>query len=182
MSIGKAGGETVTGAISSGIDSVTQGLTKAALAGGAPVIADAIQVFGSSAKTAFNQAVSMAGAQPNVGVAGHLEQPLEFFGKFAAGKAEDLVRALTDSNLPVNEKSVSALGKASEDLNNEILRITEKLAKDGPGADNFKEQLELRRLQEKLHEMEPLARKTRDAINQAQEGIIQRSLDTLRNR
>src|SRR5262249_16388105 len=119
MSIGRVGGENVTAAISSGIDTVTQGLSKAATAGGAPAIADAIQAFGSSAKTAFDQAATMTGAKPNVGVPGHVEQPLEFFGKFVVGKAEDLVRALTDPNLPVNEKSVSVLGKAFDDLNKE---------------------------------------------------------------
>jgi len=126
MSIG--GINDLTGAISSSIDSVTQGLSKAVSAGGAPAIADAIQVFGSSAKSAFDQAATAAGAKPNVGAPGFLEQPLEFLGKLA-GKAQDLVRALSNPDLHVNEKLGSALTKTLDDKATQIKAQEAKIQK-----------------------------------------------------
>lgn len=145
MSIGEVGGGNLTGAISSSIDTVTKGVAMAVATGGLSVIPDAIQVFGSGAKTAFDQAATAAGAKPNVGAPGFLEQPLEFLGKLVTGNTQDLSRALSNSDLPVSEKLVSALGKALEDQAQKI-KVQEAKIEKGQADGSIDVHVELEKL------------------------------------
>jgi hypothetical protein len=174
MSIGGIG--DLTGAISSSIDTVSKGVAKAVATGGLSVIPDAIELFGAGAKTAFDQAATMAGAKPNVGAPGFLEQPLEFLGKLVTGKAQDLGRAVSNSELPVNEKLASALGKALEDKAKQIKEQAAKIEKgkaDG-SIDVFAETEKLKAMSQEFNVLSNAVNEVMKNLGQALQGAARK--------
>src|SRR5262249_1504496 len=111
-----------------------------------------------------------AGAKPNVGAPGYLEQPLEFFGKLLSGKAQDLSRALSDGGLSLNEKIATALGKTLENMHQEITKRTEKLNHPGHDTNVEQETQELKNLVQQFDMLKKMMNDTVNSIGQAQSG------------
>src|SRR5262249_168686 len=179
MSIGGIG--DLTGAISSSIDSVTKGVAKALATGGLSVIPDAMQAIGSAVKTAFDEAATLAGAQPNLGAPGHVEQPQDFYGK--AGKhsgpswMEDLARALGNAEMKIGENVKTLSEKVGQEV--EVDKSKQATApkgtpKQGASSSNIDvETQKLKRMIDKRSLMFDILRPIIDKYNETQKGMIQ---------
>ena len=172
MSIGEIAGK-FNNAISTGIDSVTQGLSKASLAGGTSVITDAIQVFGATAKTAFDQVATLAGAKPNVADPGHLEQPQDFYGKQSESSVgfRELARILADSDLKVADQVKVVYDKSVNDQGTQVDKS--KAKPDSSSTNTDLETQKLQRMVEKRSQMFDMLKQIMEKYDQTAKGVIQ---------
>jgi hypothetical protein len=176
MSIGGIANDGLR-AISTGIDNVTNGLTKAISSGGVGVIPDALQVFGSAVKTTFDQVATQAGAALNVASPGHLEQPQEFAGKAGSSSSwlREVARAMGDAEMKVADNVKSLSDKVGQDLDQSKQTTAPKgTAKQGGSSPSIDvETQKLQRMIEKRSQMFDMLRQIIDKYNSTAKGMIQ---------
>lgn len=170
MSIGKIGNDFAN-AVSSSIDTVTQGLAKAAQGKGPGAIPDAMEVFGA-VTTTFENVATQAGAALNLTGPGHLEQPQDFAGKHTEYIGfQDLARILADSDLKVADQVKVVYDKS---VNDQGTQVDKSKAKPDSSSTNIDlETQKLQRMVEKRTQLFDMLKQIMEKFDQTAKGVIQ---------
>lgn len=122
MSIGKTG--SFPEAISSGLDSISRGISKANDLGGAQALKDAVQLFGPSRSNSFSNVTAQAFKGPGLVSEAHIQPPQKFYSQHPAVQkgtisTQDLKTKLEDPQLNL-QKGLDGLKSSFDEAHDKM--------------------------------------------------------------